>query len=254
MLFARAARENGVKVYAAAHEGETDPALSDWVEDIQWVRLGQLNRILDFFRTHGIRDAVMAGGITKTKMFNWRPDLRTLMMVTRMRDLHDDHILRTIAEEFEKEHITIQPSTLYTPQLLAPEGVLSKRKPDKDELRDIEFGWGIAKALGRLDIGQCVVVRNMAALALEAIDGTDATIRRGGALGREKVVVVKVSKPTQDMRFDVPSVGPQTIAVMAEVKASVLAIEAGCTLMFDREEMISLANRAGIAVVARKGE
>jgi len=238
-----------------AHEGETDPGLDELAEEVLWVKIGQFKRTVNFFRQNGIGDVVMAGGITKINIFkHFRPDLKTLSLMARVRDLNDDRVLRALAEEFAKEGIIIRPSTIYTPQLLAPEGIPTKRKPTKEESTDIEFGWPIAKSLGRLDAGQCVVVRNRIVLALEAVEGTDETIRRGGRLAREKAVVIKVSKPGQDMRFDVPTVGPETVRVMAEVRASVLAVEAGRTLIFDRKEMILAADRAGITIVARPGE
>jgi len=251
-VFAQAARENGVRVFAVAHEGETDPGLNELAEEVLWVKIGQFKRAVDFFQKHGVADVVMAGGITKINIFkHFRPDFKTLSLMARVRDLNDDRVLRALADEFAKEGIVIRPSTIYTPQLLAPEGILTKRKPTKEEWLDIDFGWTIAKSLGRLDVGQCVVVRNRIVLALEAVDGTDETIRRGGRLAREKAVVVKVSKPGQDMRFDVPTVGPETVRVMAEVRASALAVEAGRTLIFDRREMVAAADRAGLAIVAR---
>lgn len=237
-----------------AYEGETDPGLADLAEEVAWAETGRLWDMFRFFKAHDVGQAVMAGGMTKTDIFGrLRPDERFLSVMERVEDMHDDHLLRALAEEFEKEGIVIKPSTLFTPQLFAPEGVLTVRGPSPEEMTDVEFGWRAAKSLGSLDIGQCVVVRGLTVLALEAIEGTNEAIRRGGRLGREKAVVVKVSKPDQDMRFDVPSVGPETVAVMAEVKASVLVLEADRTLLFDREEMIAAADRAGIAIVVRRG-
>jgi DUF1009 family protein len=154
-----------------------------------------------------------------------------------------------VAAELAKEGIEVVSSTLYLPELLAPQGCLTQRRPDKAEKADIDFGRHVAKELGRLDIGQCVVVRRKTVLAVEAIDGTDATILRGGELAKEKAVVIKMSKPGQDLRFDVPSVGLETVKVMSQVKASVLALEAGKTLIFDKPEMIAYANQARVAVV-----
>jgi len=174
-----------------------------------------------------------------------------MAVVGKLLILHDDDILRAVARELEREGITVVSSTTYLPELLAPPGCLTKRRPSKDETEDIGFGWMVAKQLGGLDIGHCVVVRRRTVLAVEAIEGTDKTIARGGELAKEGAVVVKVSKPNQDLRFDLPAVGLNTIEVMSRVKASVLAIEAGKTLIFDREEMIGLANKKGIAVVSR---
>ena len=234
-----------------AYEGETEPDLEAEVREALWVKVGRLQQTIDYFHERGVTDAVMAGGLTKDNLFaNFDPDERALALVARMSDLSDDGILRALAEEYEAEGIRIRPSTMYTPELLAPAGVLSRRAPTDEERADVEFGWRIAKALGDLDVGQCVVVRKLTVLALEAIEGSDETIRRGGRLGRENTVVVKVCKPQQDQRFDLPSVGRGTIEVMDEVKASVLAVEAGRTLMFDREDMLAAADRLGMAVMA----
>jgi DUF1009 family protein len=236
-----------------ALEGETDPGLESLVEEMAWVKIGQLQKMVDFFKGRGLTEAAMAGGLTKENMFvNFAPDARALALAARLTQLNDDTVLRAMADEFETDGILVRPSTLYTPELLAAEGVLTRRKPTPAEETDIAFGWRIVKALGELDVGQLVVVRDRVALALEAIDGSDATIRRGGRLGREQTVVVKVCKPNQDFRFDLPSVGLGTIRTMAEVKASCLAIEAGKTLVFDLNEAVAAADEAGIAIVARK--
>ncbi len=251
MLAADAAKRRGCLTIAVAHEGETDPALEEHVDELVWIRLGQLGRMIRTFRKWGVTRVMMAGTIAKRRMFSrLRPDLKGLAVMSRMAVFHDDGILRNVSRELEKEGISVIPSTYFLPELVAPLGVLTRRKPTKAEASDIRFGWRMAKELGRLDIGQCVVVRSRTVLALEAMEGTDETIRRGGRIAREKAVVVKVSKPSQDLRFDVPSVGPVTIMIMKEVKASVLAVEAGKTLMFEMPEMIRDADEAGIAVVS----
>ncbi|MFH1090304.1 MAG: UDP-2,3-diacylglucosamine diphosphatase LpxI [Pseudomonadota bacterium] len=255
LMLAGSALEKGLKVYAVAYLGETDPGLSDLVEDILWVKIGQLQRTIDFFTKHGVNQAVMAGGLTKKNLYeNFEPDARARSLLAGLMNFSDDGVLRALADEYDSEGVTIRPSTLLAPHLLVPEGVLTQRGPNEEEKADIEFGWQVAKALGKLDVGQLVVVRKLVVLALEAIEGSDEAIRRGGRLGREKAVVIKVCKPHQDVRFDLPSVGRGTIEVMKEVQAAVLAVEAGRTLIFDREEMIEAADRAGIAVVAKKGE
>ncbi|HUU40250.1 MAG TPA: UDP-2,3-diacylglucosamine diphosphatase LpxI, partial [Desulfatiglandales bacterium] len=191
--------------------------------------------------------------ITKANMFSsFKPDLKGLAVMGKLLVFHDDDILRAVSRELEKEGIIVVSSTAYMPELLAPSGCLTKRKPSKKELEDIEFGWMIAKELGRLDIGHCVVVKRKTVLALEAMEGTDKTILRGGELGKKDVVVVKVSKPKQDLRFDLPAVGLNTIKAMSEVNASVLAIESGKTLIFDKEETIELANQNGISIISRE--
>ena len=250
-IFSKAARERGLKVYAVAHVGETDPRLETLVEAIRWVKIGQLKQLIAFFKENAVRDAVMAGAITKTKMFSGvMPDLRALKVLATMDDTQDDGLLRAFAGEMEKEGITIRPSTFLLPELLAKRGCWTRRKPTKSEMADVRFGWRIVKEIGRLDIGQSVVVRGGSVMAVEAIDGTDATIRRGGKLGTEKTVVVKASKPNQDMRFDMPAVGVKTIKTMRDVGASVLAVEAGKMVVFDREEMVALADRNRIAIIA----
>jgi DUF1009 family protein len=249
LLFAQAARQHGAAVIAVAHQGETDPALASLVAELHWIHVGQLGKIIRIFKAAGVRQAVMAGGISRGRLFReFRPDWRALSVIRRAGAGQDDRLLRAVADEMEAEGITIAPSTLFMDDLLAAPGPLSRRPPTSDELKDIDLGVRAAKELGRLDIGQCAVVRRQVVVALETIEGTDATIHRGGALAGPGVVVVKVSKPSQDLRFDVPAVGLTTIATMREVKAAVLAVEAGKTLIFDRPEMQAIADRAGIAV------
>lgn len=251
LKIALAAKKRGSRVVAVAHHGETDPSLADSVDEIVWIKLGQLGHLIRSLKKRGVRRAVMAGTITKKRMFeNILPDLKGLKVMSRLAVFHDDDILRAVASELSREGIEIVGSAGYVPELLAPSGCLTRRKPSKAEEEEIRFGWSIAKELGRLDIGQCVVVRKRTVLALEAIDGTDQTILRGGKLAGEKAVIVKVSKPNQDMRFDVPSVGLDTVKVMAQVKASVLAVEAGKTLLFDRPEMILYADKQGISITS----
>ena len=252
LMAAQAARKQGLRVVAVALLGETDTALSEEVDHIVWIKLGQLGRLIKAFKKHGVRNALMAGGIRKRRMFEIRPDLRALSVVSKLAVFHDDDILRALARELAGEGIEIVSSISYLPQLLAPPGCFTKRRPSKTEKEDIQFGWKVAAKLGELDIGQCVVLRKKTVLAVEAIEGTDETILRGGKLAREKAVVVKTSKPGQDLRFDVPSVGLETIKVMSRVNASVLAIEAEKSLLFDKPDMIEYANRAGITIVSYK--
>ena len=250
LMVAEAARKQNSNVVAVAHIGETDPSLADKVDEIVWIKLGQLGQLIKALKKKGIQKALMAGSINKKRMFeNVRPDLKGLTIMSKLVVFHDNDILGAVAGELAKEGIEIISSISHLPELLTPAKCFTKKKPNKAEKDDILFGWKIAKELGRLDIGQCVVVRRKTVLALEAIDGTDETILRGGKLAGEKAVVVKVSKPKQDLRFDLPSVGFRTVKVMSDVKASVLAVEAGKTLMFDRSEMISYADRKGICII-----
>ena len=253
IIAADAAKKRGLHVTAVAFEGEADHELSSRVDEIEWIKLGQLGRLIKAFKRRNVSKAIMAGTINKSKMFgNVKPDLKGLAFLSKFAIFHDDNILRALASELYEEGIEIVSSTVYLPDLLAPEGCLTKRKPDKEEKRDIEIGWKVAKELGRLDIGQCVVIRDRTILALEAIDGTNATILRGGVIAGEKAVIVKVSKPDQDLRFDVPSVGLETIRSMIEVKAGLLAIEAGKTLFFDRDKTVDLANKYKISIISCK--
>jgi DUF1009 family protein len=249
LLFAQAARQQGAAVIAVAHRGETDPALESLVAELHWIHVGQLGKIIRIFKAAGVRQAVMAGGISRGRLFReFRPDWRALSVIRRAGAGQDDRLLRAVAAELEAEGITIAPSTLFMDDLMAPAGALSRRSPSPEELEDINLGVQAAKELGRLDIGQCAVVRRQVVVALETVEGTDATIRRGGELAGPGAVVVKMSKPGQDLRFDVPAVGLDTIATMREVKAAVLAVEVGMTLIFDRAEMVKMADQAGIAV------
>ncbi|MBN1906054.1 MAG: UDP-2,3-diacylglucosamine diphosphatase LpxI [Deltaproteobacteria bacterium] len=253
LLAAEAARKRGLIVTAVAFEGEADPAIGEMAHHTEWIGLGQLGRLIKAFKKRDVNKALMAGTISKGRMFsNIKPDLKGLAFISKFAIFHDDNILRALANELLNEGIEIVSSTIYLPELLAPELCFTKRKPSAEEERDIQIGWRIAKELGRFDIGQCVIIRNRTVLALEAIDGTKATILRGGKLAGEKAVVVKVSKPDQDLRFDVPSVGLETIESMVEVKASVLVIEAGKTLVFDREKMVDLADRNKISIISCK--
>jgi DUF1009 family protein len=251
ILFARAAREKGWEVYSAAYMKEADPELDRFSASMEWLYVGQIKRLISFFRRHGVSQAVMMGAIRKTRMFtNVRPDIKAMALIAGMQHTHDDALLRGFADLLEKEGIQIMPSTMLLPELLAPAGVWTRRKPSPAELKDIDIGWRIAKEVGRLDIGQCVVIKSGSVLAVEAIDGTDSTIERGGRLGAGKAVVVKICKPHQDTRFDIPAVGLQTIEIMHAVQIKTLAIEAGRVVVFDRQEMIERADAYKMAIVA----
>lgn len=250
IIFADNARRLGYHVSAVAHEGETEPELAGHVDRIHWIKIGQLNKLIKAFKEDGVHQAVMLGGIKKTHMFTTlRPDFRTLALATRLALWKDDDILRELAKELEGEGIAICESTFGLEGILVEEGTLTARAPSEKEWEDIRYGWEVAHEIGRLDIGQCVVVKDRVVVAVEAVEGTDGAIKRGGDLAKEGAVVVKRSKPQQDLRFDLPAVGPRTIEVMASVKASVLAIEAGRTILLDREIMLDKARSARIAIV-----
>jgi len=250
IIFADNARKLGYRVSAVAHEGETDPELAQHVDCIHWIKIGQLNKLIQAFKGDDVRQAVMLGGIKKTHVFTTvRPDFRTLALATRLALWKDDDILREFAKELEREGITICESTFGLDGILAEEGTLTSREPSGKEWEDVRYGWDVAEAIGRLDIGQCVVIKDRVVVAVEAVEGTDEAIKRGGQLAKDGAVVVKRCKPQQDLRFDLPAIGPRTIDVMSSVKASVLAVEAGRTVVLDREQMLEKARSAHIAIV-----
>jgi len=250
ILFAEAARARGRRVVAIGHVNETDKTLEDKADVFHWVKLGQLGKIIKYFHQEGVCETVFAGTITKTRIFrDILPDFKGLTLWNKIDIRQDDAILRSVAGALEEEGIQVLPSTCYLDHLFFPQGILTRRKPSSEQWEDIRFGWKIAREIGRLDIGQCVVVRNRSVLAVEAIEGTDAAIRRGGELGREGAVVVKLKKPGQDFRFDLPATGVRTIETLAAVKGAVLAVEAGQSLLFDPEAMVQAADAAGMVVV-----
>ena len=251
IVFAQTARRRGVEVVAVAHRGETAPELVHHVDAITWVQPGQLQGIIDALHAHRVVRAVMVGGIAKPRLFREiMPDARALAAIARVGKLRDDLILRTLADELEGEGIRVVESTTYLEEIVPAAGVLGARAPSPEEWADIRFGFQVVKVIGRFDIGQSVVVRGGTVMAVEGIEGTDATIRRGGQLVNGEIVVVKASKPIQDLRFDLPAVGPDTVRTIAEVRGRALAVEAGRTIVLDRAEMLAVANEAKIAVVA----
>jgi DUF1009 family protein len=218
---------------------------------VTWVRVGELGKIIATFQARGITHAVMAGGIQKAGAFTqFQPDARGLAFISRLPNLKDDVILRGVAQELESEGIAVLESTRFLSSLIPQEGELTTRTPTPEQWADIRLGVAVARDIGRWDIGQSVVVKRGTVLAVEGVEGTNAAIRRGGELGGTETVVVKVSKPQQDLRFDVPAVGPDTIAVMREVQATALAVEADKTLMIDKPTLLHAADTAGISVVA----
>jgi len=247
LIFARTARAEGVEVVAVAHEGETLPELTQAVDQITWIKVGELDRMIRAFQHAGIDRAVMAGGIRKIALLDhFAPDERAQRFLASLTSWGDDTLLRGVAAELEGEGIRIVASTLFLKTILTPVGPLTQRVPDAVQWKDIHHGVTIAKALGRWDIGQSVVIKSGMVLAVEAIEGTDATVQRGGRPG---AVVVKVSKPEQDLRFDVPAVGPDTVGVCTAAGIAVLALEAGKTLLLDKDELLRRASAAGLCIV-----
>lgn len=252
VAFGRAARDQGLHTVVVNLAPHPDPELAQVAGELYSLPAGFLDRIIRTLREAGAADLVLVGKVSKELLYQNRDELdwRFQRLLARISDRNDDSLLRALVEEFEREGLRVHQQTLLIGSLLPTAGVLSRRSPDPREREDMRFGFERAKAIAGLDIGQTVVVKEKAVLAVEAIEGTDAAIRRGGTLGRGGAVVVKVSKPNQDLRFDIPTVGLSTIRTMIEVGASALGIEAGKTFLLDREETLRWADEAGIAVEA----
>jgi hypothetical protein len=250
LILAREARAAGVeRIVAAAFTGETDPALAPLVDHIEWMRVGQLGRMISCLKAQGAREAVMAGQIHPGNLFNLRPDLKALMLLGKLRTRNAESIFGAIADELAAAGITLLPATVHMEKYLATPGIIAGGKLSRREQEDIRFGFEIAKKVSALDIGQTVVVKGGAVLAVEAFEGTNEAIRRGGSLGRKGAVMVKVSKPRQDLRFDVPVIGLQTLQAAAEARIRVIAVEAAKTLLLDLDAMKEEAQRRGLTIV-----
>jgi DUF1009 family protein len=243
-----------MSVVATAHQGQTDASLAGEVDAITWVRVGQLDRMVRVFRNAQIASAVMVGGIGRVRALREvRPDLGAFRVAMRLRSFRDDALLRAVASYFEEQGIAIVPQTDFFSDLLAQHGQLAGPALSARQEKDVALGLEVARLLGRADVGQTVVVKGGQVLAVEAAEGTDETIRRGSRIAGAGVVVVKVFKPGQDARFDLPAVGQTTFQVMRECGAAVLAVEAGKTLIVDAAEFLSEAEEAGISVVGISG-
>ena len=265
-LLLDAARAQGFAVTVAAIREETDPeinhlAANDDKITVHWLSLGELSRLIDTFHKEGVSMAVMAGQVKHKQIFSSiRPDWRLAKLLLNLRTRNTDMLLGAVAKVLGDEGIELISSTAFLEPLLAQEGVLTKRAPDDEERKNIEYGLSVARSVAGYDIGQTVVVAAQACVAVEAMEGTDAAIERAGALMRSfeddastlerRLTVVKVAKPKQDMRFDVPVIGIQTIETMLTARASCLSLEAGRTLLFDRDSLLARADAAGIAIIA----
>ncbi len=251
-LFARAARDQGYTIVAAAVWGDTSPLLQFSVDTLRYFRVGELAKLFSYFQEHQVQDVLMAGQVNPDNLFNpaVKLDGEFQALAQALKDRKADTIFAAVANKLQANGMTLLDSTFLLKKYLAPKGTLSKRGPTLSELADIEFGLTIAKLMGGIDIGQTVVVKEKAIVAIEAMEGTDRAIVRGGQIAHGGAVVVKMSKPVQDNRFDVPVIGPQTIQTMARVNAACLAIEAGKTLIIDYDKTIALANQSDICLVA----
>lgn len=255
LIFAQEAKRVGAEVVALAIKKETNPSLENLVDRIHWVNVGQLGDLIEICKKEGITRAVMAGQVRHTRLFGQvRLDARAMALLAGVKDKKANSLLGAVADELLREGIELIDSATYLSHLLPSPGILTRRKPTQKEWRDIEFGHKMAKEIAGLDIGQTVVVKDQTVLAVEGMDGTDRTIKRGGRLGRGDVVVVKVSKPQQDRRFDLPIIGERTIEVLKQAKAKVLAFSARSTILLNREKVVKSANQNGVSLVAVKEE
>lgn len=252
LMFARAARQQGIRVVAAAVKGDTSVLIHFTADEVRWFSPGELKKLFVYFRSRDIRQVLMAGQVNPEHLFrkNIPVDDEFKALFQALEDRRTDTIFGAIADRLKAEGMELMDSTLLIKDFLAPRGTLTRRGPSAEESADIEFGMMLAKQMGGLDVGQTVVVKGKAIVAIEAMEGTDRCILRGGAIAREGAVVVKTSKPAQDLRFDVPVIGPRTILAMKKAHAACLAIEAGKTLVIDRKRTAALADQAGICIVS----
>ncbi len=251
-LLADSARKAGVrKIVAAAFTDETDPALTQNVDLIEWMRVGQLSRLLKFFRDQNIHHAIMAGQIAPKNLFDLHPDWKALLVLSKLKQRNAESIFAAIADELAKVDVDLLPATTFLEDSLARAGLIAGQKLSRREEEDVDFGWKIATEIARFDIGQTIIVKNGTVLAVEAFEGTNDAIKRGGALAHKGAVMIKVAKPNQDMRFDVPVIGVETLRVASEARLRAIAMEAGKTLLLERDAIIDLANRSKISILAR---
>jgi len=262
LTLARTLKAQHRRVVCLGVKDHADARLAEIADEFSWVGLGQIGAAIRYFRRRGVREATMAGKIHKVVLFQrwaWlrhRPDWTALRVfapnfLSTKKDRRDDTLLSSVVEAFACGDITFRPATDYAPELLVKYGLLTRCKLSEARWKDIQFGWQLAKELGRLDVGQSVAVKGRAVLAIEAIEGTDECIRRAGSLCTSGgFTVVKVAKPQQDMRFDVPTIGLGTLRTMLEAKASLLAVEAGRTILLDEPEVVAFANQHSLTIVA----
>ncbi len=249
LLVARAARAAGVgRIVAAAFTGETDPKLAELVDEIEWLRVGQLAKMIAVFRKRDVADAVMAGQINPKHLFDLRPDAKALLLLARLKARNAESIFGAIGDELGKSGVTLLPATTFLDDCLARPGLIAGPKLNRREEEDIAYGFRVAKEMSRLDVGQTVLVKKGTVLAVEAFEGTNETIQRGGKLGRRDAIMIKVSKPNQDFRFDVPVIGPQTLETARAARLRAIAVEAGRTLLLEKETIFERAAEYRISI------
>jgi len=251
IMLANSAKDRDIEVIAVAFRGESSRRLEGIVDKIYWIGIGQMNRLFEIFSKENIKEAIMAGQIKPIHLFKpWiKKDATMREFLRKVKDKRGDSLLKSLADKLKERGITLLNSSFLLTENLAKEGTLTKISPDKKDWEDINFGKSIAKRIADLGIGQTVVVKNKAILAIESIEGTDKAIRRGSQLGKGTCIVVKVSKPQHDMRYDIPVIGLKTLKVLKKSKVKVLAVEAGKTLLIDKNKLIEGADRAGISIV-----
>jgi len=250
LLLADAARVAGVKrIAVAAFKDETSQDIVNRADEIEWLRVGQLGRLLNFFRDKKVQHAIMAGQIAPGNLFNLRPDFKAMFLLARLKERNAESIFSAIGDQLAENGVELLPAATFLDHLLAPEGHIAGPKLKEREAEDVTFGFGIAKQLSALDVGQTIVVKNGTVLAVEAFEGTNEAIRRGGSLGKRNAIVIKVTKPNQDMRFDIPVIGTETLIVANESKIRVIAVEADRTLLLEKTSLIDLADRHKISLV-----
>jgi UDP-2,3-diacylglucosamine hydrolase len=247
-----AARTQGIDMIVAAIKEETFPEIEQHAKTVHWMSLGQLGKLIKTFKSEGVNHAVMAGQVKHKQIFSSIvPDLKMIQVLASLAVKNTDSLIGAVARVLEGEGIHLMDSTLFLKPLLPQPGVLTRRAPTDEEKRDLDYGYRLARELGRLDVGQSIAVTDGACVAVEAMEGTDAVMERAASLVNGRPLrVIKLAKPNQDLRFDVPVIGLATIRLMARLKVSALAIEAGKTLMIDREQLIREADIQGIAIVA----
>jgi UDP-2,3-diacylglucosamine hydrolase len=251
-LILDAARSRGLEMVVVAIKEEAFEEINERARTVHWISLGELGKLIRIFKQEGVTQAVMAGQVKHKQIFSSIvPDLKLIRLLASLKAKNTDSLIGAVAKVLEEEGVTLLESTAFLEPLLPEPGVLTRRVPDEAESKDIAYGRRIAHEIARMDIGQSIAVRDQACVAVEAMEGTDAVIQRAAAItGNQRITIIKVSKPNQDMRFDVPVIGLPTVQLMAEVNASALAIDARKTLLIDRDKLVDFANQHDISIVA----
>ncbi|MDD5686437.1 MAG: UDP-2,3-diacylglucosamine diphosphatase LpxI [Elusimicrobia bacterium] len=251
LIFTRQAKKRGEKVIAIALFDETDKTIESIADKTYWINVGQLSKLIEILKKEKIEKCIMAGQVKHTKLFSVKPDLKALALLAKLKSKTADSLLSAVCSELEREGIKFIPSNTYLSDFIPKAGLLTKRKPDKTQKEDIEFGYKIAREVAHSDIGQTICVKDKSIVAVEAMEGTDECIRRAGEITKD-FVVIKAARPNQDMRFDIPIVGLKTIETLKNAKSSVMAVESDKTLILEMDEVIKFANENEICILAIK--